>query len=721
MPSRAFLLLIIFITSVAPKAEPPDLHAETARIVSQYKAVFNEPPRNTPNKASIDAPLLGNGDMGVAIAGSTHRPTFWLAKNDFWRLKSRYGEAQPRMFGRIELAFLELTDDTSYLVEQQLYEAVTVSTLTKGDTTLTMRTWVAATANVLVVELTTTGGSLTGKVRLRVGKDGESGEDWMTRGFKEGVDIPVEAACAVKTVGANLPQFQLNPGVPVKLVAVMAGSFKSDDPLKTAKQMCTDTCKNLEGLWNDHTAWWRDFWAKSYVEIGDADIMRHYYLSNYVMGSCSRDPEFPPGIFGTWVTTDIPAWQGDYHLNYNHMAPYYGLYSSNHIEQADPYHAPLLAFMERGKHYAKEVYGYRGILYPVGIGPKGIETTRHSPHGDHNQKEGLFYGQKSNAAYGVVNMTMRWRLTLDPDYAKRVYPYVCEIVDFWEDALTFEDGRYVIHGDSVHEGSGTDFNSIVSLGLVRNTFETALEMSIARNIDDKRREKWQHILDHLSGFATQKLNDKRVFRYTEKGTDWWGDNTLGIQHIYPASAIGLESDPELLAVSRNTIDVMHRWTDYNGMNSFFPAAVRIGYDPNVILKHLHNYVIDHANANGFAANNPHGIENCSIVPNTINEMLCMGHQNVLRVFPVWPRNKDARFGNIRAQGAFLVSSDVKDGNVQFVHIVSERGRDCVLENPWPDKPILLLRSEEEETLEGTRITFPTTAGESIILQPKHAP
>ena len=37
-----------------------------------------------------------------------------------------------------------------------------------------------------------------------------------------------------------------------------------------------------------------------------------------------------------------------------------------------------------------------------------------------------------------------------------------------------------------------------------------------------------------------------IFRYTEKGTPWWGSNTVGIQHIYPAGGIGLDSPPELL-------------------------------------------------------------------------------------------------------------------------------------------------------------------------------
>ena len=329
---------------------------------------------------------------------------------------------------------------------------------------------------------------------------------------------------------------------------------------------------------------------------------------------------------------------------------------------------------------------------------------------------------------------MRWYHTYDKDYARKLYPLVRDVADFWEDYLKFEDGRYVIYKDSVHErsGNGNDFNSIVSLGLVRNALELAIDMSSEMGVDAERHAKWKHILDHLSGWSYQMLRlprgrdedpnvlkpEKKVFRYTEKGTPWWRNNTLGIQHIYPAGAIGLDSPPDVLDASRNTIDVMNRWFDTNGMNSFYPAAVRVGYDPKVILAKLREMIKTRSQPNGFMKGNPHGIENCSIVPNTIDEMLCMGHRGVLRVFAVWPREMDARFGQIRAVGAFLVSAELKGGTVAPVKVLSERGRNCTMVNPWPGKPVTLHRDgRQAETLKGDRFTFKTAPGETIELQP----
>ena len=294
-----------------------------------------------------------------------------------------------------------------------------------------------------------------------------------------------------------------------------------------------------------------------------------------------------------------------------------------------------------------------------------------------------------------------------------------EVAAFWEDYLKFENGRYVIYDDSIHEGSGPDFNPILSLGLVRCTFELATDMSTALGIDAGRREKWQHILKNLSKFLTQEKDGATVFRLTEKGLAWVDGNTLCLQHVYAAGAIGLDSDPKLLEISRNTVRAKSRWRDGNAMNSMYAAAIRVGYDPEIILKELRGMVQEIGDINGFTKGNVHGVENCSIVPNAINEMLCMGHQHVLRVFPVWPKSKDARFMNIRAWDAFLVSNALKGGRVQYVKIYSEKGRDCTLVNPWPAKAADVYRDGKKvETLNGDRIAIKTETGATVGLRPE---
>ncbi|MEI6809819.1 MAG: hypothetical protein WCN95_13955, partial [bacterium] len=478
------------------------------------------------------------------------------------------------------------------------------------------------------------------------------------------------------------------------------------------------------------------FWAKSLVEIGDPVLELRYYLSNYVMGCASRNPDFPPGLFGLPVTDDDPKWAGDYHLNYNHQAPFYGLYAGNHIEQADTFEQPILDYMDRGKAYAKELLKIRGVYYPVGIGAKGIETSMRpgKPRAGY-ENGGCFLGQKSNAAYCLVNMSMRWYATYDVGYARKVYPFVLEVVNFWEDYLKFEptspsddktsealrrpgNGRYVIYNDSTYENmSGVlDFNPIVSLGLVRNALELATEMSTALGVDKDRHEKWQHILKNLSQFPTFVKDGVTVFRLSEKGNEW-NEGSVGIEHIYPAGAIDQNSDPKLVEIGLNTIRAMSWWNHNGATTGFYPAAVRLGFEPATILEKLKELIAIYHLPNGFVC----CLEDSSTVPNTINEMLCMGHHDVLRVFPVWPKDKDARFLNLRVWGAFLVSSELKGGVVKYVKIHSEKGRPCNLVNPWPGKAIDVYRDGKKvDTLKGERVVLKTEAGVTLVLGQKGA-
>jgi alpha-L-fucosidase 2 len=736
LKNHVLLFFIIIANATGCIRAEFDSRDEVVEQVSKIKAVWDAPPKRTPANHSVDGPLLGNGDMGVCLGGPPEKLRFYLSKNDFWRLKSKAEQSGPRVFGYLDVVN-ESLKGASYHVEQSVFDGKTVTTLVKGDLTLRLTSWVAATDNLLVIELSTSVGNADMQIQFFPAKGGgteshqgsEGALYWAHRKFVEDVDIPTESAAAMKVMGAEESTFTLSPDGPVTLVIAMTSGFKHDDPLAYVKnRLAKFGPEELAQVSQAHKDWWKEYWERSCVQIDDPVLEKAYYQSLYSMAAASRDPKFPPGIFGTWVTTDAPNWAGDYHLNYNHMAPFYAMYSANRIEQADPEDEPLLDFRERGRWYAENVTQTRGVLYPVGIGPVGIETTRdHGSYKEGENKElgGLFFYQRSNSAYCLVNIAQRWRCSYDPVYGKKVYPFVKEVVEFWEDYLKFKEGRYVIIGDAIHEGSGKNVNPILTLGLLRNTFDLVLDMSRELNVDAGRREKWRHILDHLSGWATQEKNGKTVFRYTEEGTAWWGDNTLGIQHIYPGNAIGLASDQKWIEVSHNTIEVMQRWLDFNGTNSIFPAAVRVGYAPQVILEKLREYAT-HTYPNGFQLDNPHGIENYSTVPNTINEMLCMSHipagsnpgGQLLRVFAVWPRDIDAKFVDIRAWGAFLVSSVLRDGEVQFVKLYSERGRDCAMVNPWPDKKVAVYREGKiTQTLSGNRFTIKTNKDETLFLRP----
>lgn len=534
----------------------------------------------------------------------------------------------------------------------------------------------------------------------------KAGDPLPFRGQVSRISIPAGAACALCVLGSDSSAFTVTPEQPVVIIAAVTGFYGdgADFAAQAVQRASAFRASDLPEITADHIAWWRAFWSRSFVEIPDAQLEQSYYLSHYGMASCSRVPDFPPGIFG-WVTTDNPMWFGDYHMNYNFVSPFYALYAANHLEQAAPCNEPILANYETARKWSLERTGVEGTFQTVGIGPLGSVAYL------------VDHGQKSNSSYSCVPLAKYWFATYDTDFGKRAYPFVRDTALFWENWLKFEEGRYVLYGCSAHEGSGTDMNGIVALGLIRMVMNLALDMSAELGVDADRHAKWKHIRAHLSEYPTMnhEKTGKPIFRYTERGIAWFPSNTIGIQHIYPAGGIGLDSPPELIERSRNMIDALGRWIDGNGMNSFYAAAARVGYNPGTILEKMKDMLTRVGGPNGMVLNNPHGVELFSIVPNAIQEMLMQSHEGVVRLFPCWPEGMDARFGTLRTRGAFLVSAERKNGVVSGVRIHSEKGRDLTLQNPWPGRRVGI--AGHPESFEGARFTIKTHAGEVLEIHP----
>lgn len=476
MKSDAFSLRLLLVSFLL--AGMIGITGCSGPVINPFKSVFNRPPMPLPRYQQLDAPLMGNGDMAVAVSGDPDDQQFWLSKNDLWELRNVWCMSGPRPLGHLDIEIPQL-HGASYHAEQDLATATTTLSFKKSDSQIKMRSWVCATENLLVVELSASDAAVDGDVRLWIpahprttpqadhrSKPGQA-TDWVgfpsapissdergvfcgIRSFREQVDIPAEAACAFRVLGGDGAHFHIAPGKPVMLLAAMRSLRQGADYAQAAQSRVAmldwPTVENV--LYDAHVKWWRNFWDKSSVHLGDPRLEWQYHVSNYILASCSRDPEYPPGIAGTWVTTDQPMWTGAYTLNYNHEACFYGLYSSNHIEQADPEDAPVLDFRQRGEFYAREVLNCRGVLYPVKIGPAGIETTRDEKHPNIctkpndppwlRQKGGLFLGQRSDAAFAAVNIAQRWYTTYDLNYAHKVYPFVRDVALFWEDYLKFE-------------------------------------------------------------------------------------------------------------------------------------------------------------------------------------------------------------------------------------------------------------------------------------------
>ncbi|MFC4035605.1 hypothetical protein ACFO3J_29670 [Streptomyces polygonati] len=681
--------------------------------VAQYQGVWNSPPTNLTSGETVDAPEMGNGDVGVAVGGSIDNQTFYLGKNDFFSASSH----AIRPLGRIVLAVPGLSG-ASYHVVQDIAHAQVKGTYVLGGSTLNTTSWVSATENLLVTSMTLSGGG-SQNASFTVQNGSGAAPTVSTSGSVLNADVAADgttgnplARVASRVIGGspsvsgNKISVTLQPGTTYTFVASTLSNIDSSGYQASATSMVSGLAQaDVDALSTTHQNWWAGYWSRSYVQIADKSVEKSWYGSLYLLACISRGGEYAPGLWGNWITGNM-NWNGDYHTNYNYEAPFYAALTTNHIDQMAAYDQPVLDWMTRGQQLAQS-NGLQGVLYPVGISPKATSA-------DTN-----LHNQKSNAVNLASDMIMRFQQTRDTTYAATVYPYLKQVGLFWQNYLTKDSsGTYNITNDAPQEDNAyPQTNSILSLGLVHLLFQGLTDMSTALNQDSGSRATWQDIDAHLAPLPTMSRNNQTVFRETSVGADWVNDsNDIAIQAVYPGNQVGLDSDATTLQTARNTIDQLARWHTDNAPATFYPAAARVGYNPATILSNMHTEAVSDSFNNLGIHHNGGGIENLNVITSGLDEMLLQSFQKDVKVFADWPANSDAKFGDLMAAGDFLVSSSIAGNTVQYVRAVSQSGGNLVVTNPWPGKSVQVYRNGADAgTVSGAKITLATSVGETITL------
>lgn len=648
--------------------------------------------KNRPEKAESSTPtgaICGNGDLAVILDDENDDLILHIAKSDFWKFTpTARADGGIKSVGSLRISRLNLDE---YNVKQIFNRGIIEGNFGNGKIELFV-----ATENCIYISISADDNGRFPEFTVEIPSTSDSknfecnenGFKWYLRKFS-GTDVERESAVSVCCRRLTA---EIKDGIKkVEFCLGVATNFDTDDYVSKSIQLTIDCDYKKAKLKIEN--FWKNYFSASKVTLPDKQIEQRYNASLYLLGCCMGNNNFPPGLFGNFITSDNIPWKGDYHLNYNFEAPFYCMFSSNHVENTQCYIQPLLDMIDKGNTFA-ELLNCKGVYLPVSIGPKGVDFYSQA---DCKENGILFLGQKSNAAYAAVIPIMYWYSTYDKEYAKsRIYPYISEVVAFWDDYLVKENGRYIIKNDAVHEipyYRGEKFNyfthknqieaknNILSLGLVRMLFKCIIDMSEELGINSDKILHWMDIVDNLSEFPTFIKHGKRCFRYTERGISWRSDNSVGLQHIYPASQVGLSSDSKTLKIARNTYFINDRRLDDNGSVSYLPCGARLGVNPDYLLEGLRMNIEQYGLPNMLFDRFGGCIEHLTTVPATINEMLMQSHEGVIRLFPCWDRNMNASFSNLRADGAFLVSAEIKSKNISNIAITSLMGRVCRVEKP----------------------------------------
>ena len=640
---------------------------------------WTTPPSVMSTAHSPDGALLGDGDLGATVGGSDGRLDIRLGKNDAWS-RTR---ACP-----VTLGTLTIDAPGSWSMEHDLLAGEVRIRL--GGLAVALRVWAGT---LLLTMHNQSAAGITPELGLHAGWSADGpfpiargevrGRVWVRRGLDPLGDGPGEVA-----MGLCEPDHErtLPPGAVCRLALVVRSNRDVEGPLEVVRGlMASWITADLVELHAAHVAHWQAFWRRGRVALpGDPVLQRFRTAALAILGSATRPGAVAPGLFGPWITTDKPAWHGDWHLNYNFQAPLHGVWTADHPELALAHLAGLEGAVPDFRRYAA-ARGLPGLHAPVCIGPEGL-----LPEG------GTDWGQRGNALFCALPFIRHWRATGDCVFLRdRAYPFLCAVADYWEAWLqSGPDGLLHVRDSTAHEDGPWGFAMITTatgrvlrddpvqdLVNLRALFSALIDAAGVLGRDAERMRSWQGILARLAPLPEVMLPDGSTAYALAAGHDRVpSPDHVASTVIFPGLAIGLGSSARELALAHATLRAADGWRQMNGFCQVLPAAVRVGYPGVAGL--LRSAVRDLMQTNGLVVTHPAhgGIETCGAIC-AVDDLLMQSQDGIIRLFPVWDRNEEAGFEGLRADGAFLVSAQCRSGRVGEVEIVSERGGQCRVQPP----------------------------------------
>ena len=672
------------------------------------------------------AALLGNGSLGVVNGGSKDCKTFALTRGDFFSSgdwTDGYGDTNILALSFAELSIIPSPASVRSRDTLDLPTATLVTEGPFGKGNIRIESCVAALEDVFVISGVS---SRDDEWQLKLDLPGErkifpceahAGEDvlWVkrstvnllppddTRGWTTNHIAALTVLGAELCNAARASNAQV--GARVKIKANEPFAF-----IVAANANRRFTWNELQAMRSAHETWWKTWWGRSRIAIGDRELERFYYGQVYLLGATARPGLVPPGLYGIWVTTDNPGWHNDYHMNYNYVATFYGAFAANRQDAARNLPDPLVDYLaaaienaktrlqsiDRSKHrFFRNTRAYLdkrkdladGIddaaLYPVSLGPRGS-----APEGPDS-----IWSQISNGAFVCAVMCTHWEYTLDRNYLKKAWPVLDKTANFlmkWAEREDLPSGgyRYSIW-DGHWENSGLEKNSAQAVGCARHLFGTLVsttgilrEMGI--DIPHEKAAAWQDFAEHLAPLPVgrAKLNGRDVkvladversdgtARITERGA-------VFLESIIPGEEFSFDATGAMREYATNAVNVAVSiangkvWDSPNQTPKLYATAIRTGYPPEPVIEAFKKYQLPRMQKNFTIRDGYHGVEKIGAMEFLLS-MLVQSDHGFVKIFPNWTGH-DAAFENLRAKGCFLVSAEMENGKVAYASITSERG------------------------------------------------
>lgn len=479
-----------------------------------------------------------------------------------------------------------------------------------------------------------------------------------------------------------------------------------------------------------HKTWWASFWEKSSLKIPNPVLEKQWYLEQYKFGSTARKGAPPISLQAVWTADNgrIPPWKGDFHHDLNTQLSYWPAYSGNHLDEALAYLDHLDENKSNYKRYTQQYFGTTGLNVP------GVTTLDGTEMGGWIQ----YSLSPTVSSWLAQHYYLQWRYTMDRQFLKnRAYPWFKETCQFLAQ-ITRKDERGfrqlpLSSSPEINDNRISAWflkNTNYDLSLMRFAFEKAAEL--ADELDLKQDvSRWKTI---LSEFDVYSLTEKDELTFAPGMP--YNQSHRHFSHlmaIHPLGLIQWEDGEKSRRIIRNTIDQLQTigpdgWCGYS--YSWLGNLQARAKNGDGAAEALEIFANAFCLPNSFHANGdqtksgyskmtyrPFTLEGNMAFAAGIQEMMLQSYAGFIEVMPAIPDAwKEASFSQLRAEGAFLVSAQKRNGSITEIRIKAEKNAETKLKLPHKNWEVVTQKGIKPGILEGALLSLHASQGGEILLR-----
>lgn len=445
--------------------------------------------------------------------------------------------------------------------------------------------------------------------------------------------------------------------------------------------------RGIETDYQSHTAFWEDYWWKSFISLPDSVLQRQYDNEMYKFGAAARENSYPISLQAVWTADNgmLPPWKGDYHHDLNTQLSYWPAYTGNHLREGMGYLNTLWNQRNAYKKYTRQYFGTEGMNVP------GVCTLTGEPMGGWIQ----YSMSPTVGAWLAQHFYLHYQYSADSVFLKeRAYPFL-------KDVATYLEQLSKVHADGVRRlplsSSPEIFDNSINawfkdmtnydLALMHFAFNAASELAGDLGLADEAAH-WKTVGAQLPDLDLDKdgaLTFAKGFPYNQSHRHF-----SHAMAIHPLGLIDWSQGEKSRKIIQATLKKLEDfgpdyWCGYS--YSWFGNMKARAFDGEGAADALRTFAQCFCLPNTFHANGdqtksgkskftyrPFTLEGNFAFAAGIQEMLLQSHTGIIRVFPAIPADwQDVSFHSLRARGGFLVSAMKTKGEVFRIAIKSEQG------------------------------------------------